>query len=67
LSAAARLHLFLIGGGGSKFQNFFRLSAAAAARNLKFFSPGGGGSKFKNFFRLSAAAGKFKNEKFFRK
>jgi hypothetical protein len=27
---AARLYLFLIGGGGSKFKKFFRLSAAAA-------------------------------------
>jgi hypothetical protein len=31
----------LIGGGGSKFLNFFRLSAAAA-RDFKIFSPVGG-------------------------
>jgi hypothetical protein len=38
LSAAARLYLFLIGGGGSKFKKFFRLSAAAGKfKNEKFF------------------------------
>jgi hypothetical protein len=55
----------LIGGGGSKFLNFFRLSAAAA-RDFKIFFA----CRRRRLNILSwpaAAAGKFKNEEFSRK
>jgi hypothetical protein len=42
LSAAARLHLFLIGGGGSEIFKTFAVSAAVAVLFLEKI--GGGGS-----------------------